>query len=74
MKHLLQTLSLGLLMATLSSCYVEGQGRVNSSRSYPTYGPWHGNTHTDHYYYERGPSYRPSGPLLNANTNLGLSL
>lgn len=70
MKHILRLLSIVLPAVTLSSCYVDGHahGHVNHSGYRPGY------THTDHYYYERGPAPRRSAPLVNANTNLGLRL
>ena len=76
MKHTLQLLSLGFVMAALSGCdtYIEGRGRAHS-HAYPyRYGPGYNHTQTNHYYYDRRPSPRPSGPVLNANTNLGLRL
>lgn len=74
MKHIILTLGLGMLLATLSSCdtYVEGHGHA---RPYPAYGPGHTHTHTDHYYRDSSPpARRSSRPLLNANTNLGVRL
>ncbi len=71
MKHTLQLLGLGLLLATLSSCdtYIEGHGHARR----PGYWNGHTHTHSDHYY-SRRPSYRPAGPSLNTNIGAGLRL
>lgn len=72
MKLITQTLSIGLLLMTLASCdtYVEGRGHTRSG-----YGG-HGQTrtHSDRNHYDSRPSYRSSGPSINANTNIGAGL
>ncbi|MDP1590413.1 MAG: hypothetical protein Q8M07_21855 [Prosthecobacter sp.] len=68
MKHTLQLLGLGLLLAALSGCdtYIEGRGHAHGS-GYRR-GPSHGNS--DHHDSRR----RSSGSSLNTNIGVGLGL
>lgn len=62
MKHIIQTLGLGMILTMLSSCdtYVEGRGHARTNSSRP--------------HYDSKPARQSSGPLINANTNLGVRL
>ncbi len=62
MKHITQTLSLGLVLMTLVSCdtYVSGSG--------------HARTNSNYRHYDSRPARQSSGPSINANTNIGAGL
>lgn len=70
MKHALQLLGLGLLLATLSGCdtYIEGHGHAHRSG----YQRGHSHVHSDHDDSRRRSSGRSSGSLLNTNIGVGL--
>lgn len=79
MKHTLYLLASALLLTTLCSCdtYVDAGAR---GHAHTRPGSWnshfhrhHSQSRSDHYYSNR-PSYRRSGSLLNANTNVGVRL
>lgn len=77
MKHTLHLLASGLLLTTLSSCdtYVDAGAR---GHAHARPGSWNNRYHPSHSRSDHDdsnrPSYRRSGSLLNANTNVGVRL
>lgn len=77
MKHTLYLLASALLLTTLSSCdtYVDAGAR---GHAHARPGSWNDRYHRSYSrsdrHYSSHPSYRRSGSLLNANTNVGVRL